>query len=142
MKDILMILAFRRGLSTVFKSGIEELRNNDGTYSRPTFAWLDEPAVSTATFTTKTGSNDEFVKFSRIDREYFPMLYEMHAEFAEAVDGLIVETEERLAKRELFREKSSSYNRKCKNTMLARKRKRWNIANNLHRNSFQREGRR
>ena len=72
----------------------------------------------------------------------FELFYDECPALKEIIDMSIVRTEERLAKRELFREKSSSYNRKCKNTMLARKRKRWNIANNLHRNSFQREGRR
>ena len=102
----------------------------------------DRGEASASTATAKTSSNDEFVKLSGIDHKYFAMLYEMNPLFAEAVDMSIERTEERLAKRELFREKSSSYNRKCKNTILARKRKRWNIANNLHRNSFQREGRR
>ena len=98
-------------------------------------------AMATAT-ATSFASTDPTITWIEEIGDYFMFLYETCPEFTEWIDMGIVETEKRLAKRELFREKSSSYNRKCKNTILARNRKRWNIANNLHRNSFQREGRR
>jgi len=96
-----------------------------------------------ASFIVEARNGTGFMGINEIgETGIFELFYEECLAFAEVIDMSIVREDERLAKRELFREKLSSYNRELKSKMLARNRKRWNIANNLHRNHFQREGRR